>query len=212
MAINRYLCQPSKNWLFLTTKEIKSRSAYPDYFIEDKFKLRAWYWPAPKSNPSGMGKVNFVDRFCVFFKGELWVKNMHIAEYRFGTTNNHIAVHDRKLLLTKRELRKLENKLKDKGYTIVPLRIFFNGETAMPNWRSAWVKGKELRQTRIHQRARYPKGDETLPEPPLTEPGLLAEGQTLAESFAKDLNSQTSLWRTFAARSFLHHRQKRGPF
>lgn len=72
------------------------------------------------------GKVNFVDSFCVFFKGELWLRNMHIAEYRFGTTNNHIAVHDRKLLLTKRELRKLENKIKEKGYTIVPLRIFFN--------------------------------------------------------------------------------------
>lgn len=72
------------------------------------------------------GKVNFVDSFCVLHNGELWVRNMHIAEYRFGTTNNHLAVHDRKLLLTKRELRKLENKLKDKGYTIVPLRIFFS--------------------------------------------------------------------------------------
>ena len=72
------------------------------------------------------GKVNFVDSFCVFFQGELWFRNMHIAEYRFGTTNNHIAVHDRKLLLTKRELRKLENQMKEKGYTIVPLRIFFS--------------------------------------------------------------------------------------
>ena len=72
------------------------------------------------------GKVNFVDSFCIFCNGELWVRNMHIAEYRFGTTNNHLTVHDRKLLLTKRELRKLENKLKDKGYTIVPLRIFFS--------------------------------------------------------------------------------------
>jgi SsrA-binding protein len=51
---------------------------------------------------------------------------MHIAEYKFGTTNNHLAVHDRKLLLNKRELRKLENKMKEKGFTIVPLRIFFN--------------------------------------------------------------------------------------
>lgn len=72
------------------------------------------------------GKVNFVDSFCVFVKGELWVRNMHIAEYRFGTTNNHLSVHDRKLLLTKRELRKLESKIKDKGYTIVPLQIFFS--------------------------------------------------------------------------------------
>lgn len=72
------------------------------------------------------GKVNFVDSFCVFFKGELWVRNMHIAEYRFGTTNNHLAVHDRKLLLTKRELRKLENRIKDPGNTIIPLRIYFS--------------------------------------------------------------------------------------
>jgi SsrA-binding protein len=71
------------------------------------------------------GKVNFVDSFCIFFQGELWVRNMHISEYRLGTTNNHLAVHDRKLLLTKRELRKLENKIKEKGYTLVPLRIYF---------------------------------------------------------------------------------------
>ena len=71
------------------------------------------------------GKVSFADSFCIFQKGELWVKNLHIAEYRFGTTNNHLAVHDRKLLLTKKELRKLENKMKEKGFTIVPLRIFF---------------------------------------------------------------------------------------
>jgi SsrA-binding protein len=51
---------------------------------------------------------------------------MYIAEYALGTSSNHIAVHDRKLLLGRRELKKLEGKLKDKGYTIVPLRVFFN--------------------------------------------------------------------------------------
>jgi SsrA-binding protein len=71
-------------------------------------------------------KVSFVDSFCYFQKGELWLRNMHIAEYRFGTTNNHLAVHDRKLLLTKRELKKLEGKMKEKGYSLVPLRIYFN--------------------------------------------------------------------------------------
>ena len=105
--------------------EIKNRSAYHDYFIEDKFDA-GMVLAGTEVKSIRDGKVNFVDSFCVFFKGELWVRNMHIAEYRFGTTNNHIAVHDRKLLLTKRELRKLEGKLKDKGYTIVPLRIFFN--------------------------------------------------------------------------------------
>src|SRR6202012_2739569 len=88
------------------------------------------------------GKVNFVDSFCVFFKGELWVRNMHIAEYRLGTTNNHLAVHDRKLLLTKRELRKLENKLKETGYTIVPLRIFFS-EKGLAKLEIGLGKGKK---------------------------------------------------------------------
>jgi SsrA-binding protein len=105
--------------------EIKNRSAYHDYFIEDKYDA-GMVLAGTEVKSIRDGKVSFVDSFCIFQKGELWVKNMHIAEYRFGTTNNHLAVHDRKLLLNKRELRKLENKMKEKGFTIVPLRIFFN--------------------------------------------------------------------------------------
>jgi SsrA-binding protein len=105
--------------------EIKNRTAYHDYFIEDKYDA-GMVLAGTEVKSIRDGKVNFVDSFCVFFKGELWVRNLHIAEYRFGTTNNHIAVHDRKLLLKKRELRKLESRIKEKGYTIVPLRIFFN--------------------------------------------------------------------------------------
>lgn len=105
--------------------EIKNRSAYHDYFIEEKYDA-GMVLAGTEVKSIREGKVNFVDSFCVFFKGELWVRNMHIAEYRFGTTNTHIAVHDRKLLLTKRELRKLEGRIKEKGLTIVPLRIFFN--------------------------------------------------------------------------------------
>ncbi len=93
------------------------------------------------------GKVSFVDSFCFFQKGELWVRNLHIAEYRFGTTNNHIAVHDRKLLLNKKELRKLESKLKDKGYTIIPLRIFFN-EKGLAKMAIGLGKGKKLHDKR----------------------------------------------------------------
>lgn len=105
--------------------EIKNRSAYHDYFIEDKYDA-GMVLAGTEVKSIRDGKVSFVDSFCIFHKGELWVKNMHIAEYKFGTTNNHLAVHDRKLLLNKRELRKLENKMKEKGFTIVPLRIFFN--------------------------------------------------------------------------------------
>ena len=104
--------------------DIKNRSAYHDYFIEAKYDA-GMVLVGTEVKSIREGKVNFVDSFCTFHEGELWVKNMHIAEYRFGTTNNHIAVHDRKLLLTKKELRKMESKIKEKGYTIVPLRIFF---------------------------------------------------------------------------------------
>ncbi|HMH21495.1 MAG TPA: SsrA-binding protein SmpB [Puia sp.] len=105
--------------------ELKNRAAFYEYFIEDKYDA-GMVLVGTEVKSIREGKVNFVDSFCVFHQGELWVKNMHISEYRLGTTNNHMAVHDRKLLLTKRELRKLENKIKEKGYTIVPLRIYFN--------------------------------------------------------------------------------------
>jgi SsrA-binding protein len=72
------------------------------------------------------GKVSFNDSFCFFDKGELWVRSLFINAYSHGNKNNHIEVHDRKLLLTARELKKIEAKTKEKGFTIVPLRIFFN--------------------------------------------------------------------------------------
>src|SRR6201992_2767569 len=122
--------------------EIKNRSAYHDYFIEDKYDA-GMVLAGTEVKSIRERKVNFVDSFCVFFKGELWIRGMHIAEYRMGTTNNHIAVHDRKLLLTRRELRKLENKLKDKGYTIVPLRIFFS-EKGLAKMEIGLGKGKKI--------------------------------------------------------------------
>jgi SsrA-binding protein len=105
--------------------EIRNRSAYHEYFIEEKYDA-GMVLLGTEVKSIREGKVSFADSFCMFFNSELWVRNLHIAEYRFGTTNNHIAVHDRKLLLNRKELRKLENKLKDKGYTIIPLRIFLS--------------------------------------------------------------------------------------
>jgi SsrA-binding protein len=122
--------------------EIKNRSAYHDFFIEDKYDA-GMVLAGTEVKSIREGKVSFADSFCVFLKGELWVKSMHIAEYRMGTTNNHLVVHDRKLLLTKRELRKLEGKIKDKGYTIVPLRIFFS-EKGYAKMEIGLGKGKKL--------------------------------------------------------------------
>lgn len=70
------------------------------------------------------GKASFNDSYCFFHKGELFVKSLHISEYAFGTYTNHEPMQERKLLLNKKELRKLEAKTKEKGYSIIPLRIF----------------------------------------------------------------------------------------
>ena len=72
------------------------------------------------------GKVSMVDSFCYFDKGELWVRGINIAEYAWGTCNNHVPRRDRKLLLNRRELDKLQRASQDRGLTIVGLRLFLN--------------------------------------------------------------------------------------
>lgn len=71
-------------------------------------------------------KASLVDTFCFFANGELWVKNMHISEYFYGSYNNHAARRDRKLLLQRKELRKLMAATKTPGFTMVPTRMFIN--------------------------------------------------------------------------------------
>ena len=126
--------------------EIRNRSAYHEYQIEEKYDA-GMVLAGTEVKSIREGKLSFADSFCIFHKNELWVRNLHIAEYRFGTTNNHIAVHDRKLLLNRRELRKLEARLKDKGYTIVPLRVFFN-ERGLVKMEIGLGKGKKLHDKR----------------------------------------------------------------
>ena len=89
-----------------------------------------------------MGKASLVDTFCYFIRGELWVKNMHIAEYFYGSYNNHTARRDRKLLLNRKELRKLERDSQAPGFTIVPTRLFIN-EKGLAKLVIALTKGKK---------------------------------------------------------------------
>lgn len=89
-----------------------------------------------------MGKASLVDTFCYFIRGELWVKNMHIAEYFYGSYNNHTARRDRKLLLNRKELRKLERDSQAPGFTIVPTRLFIN-EKGLAKLVIALAKGKK---------------------------------------------------------------------
>ena len=89
-----------------------------------------------------LGKASLVDTFCYFANGELWVKNMHIAEYFYGSYNNHTARRDRKLLLSKKELRNLQNEERTPGFTIVPTRLFIN-EKGLAKLVIALAKGKK---------------------------------------------------------------------
>ena len=88
------------------------------------------------------GKASLVDSYCYFHRGELWVKGMNIAEYELGTYYNHQEKRERKLLLTKKELVKLEKKVKESGLTIVPIRVFLN-EKGYAKVRVALAKGKK---------------------------------------------------------------------
>ncbi len=88
-------------------------------------------------------KVSFADSFCMFLDGELYIRNLSIAEYSHGAYANHSPKADRKLLLTKRELRKLEEKVKEKGLAIIPLRIYTN-EKNLAKIEIALAKGKKL--------------------------------------------------------------------
>lgn len=89
-----------------------------------------------------LGKASLVDTYCFFSRGELWVKNMHITEYFYGSYNNHSVRRDRKLLLSKKELKKLERSTKETGFTIVPARMFIN-EKGLAKVVIALAKGKK---------------------------------------------------------------------
>ena len=105
--------------------EIKNRSAYFEYFIDAKYEAGIVLL-GTEVKSLRQGKASFNDSYCIIHKGEMWLKSLHIAEYSHGTINNHDPVRDRKLLLQKREINKIEAKLKEKGYTLIPLRIFLN--------------------------------------------------------------------------------------
>lgn len=126
--------------------EIKNRSAYFEYFIDDKY-VAGIMLTGTEVKSLRAGKASFNDSYCVFNSGELWIKSFHIAEYTHGTVNNHDPLRERKLLLNKKELKKLQAKIKEKGYTIIPLRLFFN-EKNLAKVEIGLGKGKKLHDKR----------------------------------------------------------------
>ncbi len=161
---------------------MNNRQAYFNYHIEDKY-VAGIVLLGTEVKSIRDGKLSFNDAFCLFDDGELWVRGLYIAEYSHGTSNNHIAVHDRKLLfcffkkdelfvinihiaeytlgtyanhdpmrqrkllLNKRELKKLQLKLKDKGYTVVPLKVFFT-DKGLVKVEIGLARGKKLHDKR----------------------------------------------------------------
>ncbi|MGV8964171.1 MAG: SsrA-binding protein [Candidatus Saccharimonadaceae bacterium] len=89
-----------------------------------------------------LGKASLVDTFCIFEKKELWVRNMNISEYFYGSYNNHSARRDRKLLLNRTELKKISRLTKETGFTIIPTRLFIN-DKGLAKLNLAIAKGKK---------------------------------------------------------------------
>ena len=126
--------------------EIRNRSAYHEYFFDNKY-VAGIVLTGTEVKSLRQGKASFNDSYCIIHKGEIWIKSLHIAEYSHGTVNNHDPVRDRKLLLQKREINKIEAKLKEKGYTLIPLLIFFNDKNLV-KVEIGLGKGKKLHDKR----------------------------------------------------------------
>jgi SsrA-binding protein len=126
--------------------EIKNRSASYEYFIEDTFDA-GMMLTGTEVKAIRDGRVSFNDSYCLIDRGELYVKGLHISPYEFGSYANHNPTRERKLLLKKKELDKIAQKLKEKGFTIIPLSIYFN-QRGYAKMKIGLGKGKKLHDKR----------------------------------------------------------------
>ena len=120
---------------------IKNKKASFEYSFLDKY-VAGIQLTGTEIKSIRESKANISDAYCVFKENELWVKSLHISEYKEGSYNNHEPKRDRKLLLKKRELHNIKNETKDKGITIIPLRIFIN-DKGLAKLEIAVSKGKK---------------------------------------------------------------------
>ncbi len=120
---------------------IRNKRATFDYELLDKFTAGI-VLSGTEIKSIRMGKASLVDTYCFFNNSELWIKNMNISRYKEGTYNNHEERRERKLLLQRKELKKLERKIKETGLSIVPTRLFIN-ENGYAKIQIALAKGKK---------------------------------------------------------------------
>ena len=121
---------------------IKNKRASFDYELLDTYQAGI-VLTGTEIKSIRLGKASLVDTFCFFNNGELWVKNMYIAEYFYGTYNNHQARRDRKLLLTKKELQKIQRLSKESGLSVIPTKIYIN-DKGLAKIIIAVAKGKKV--------------------------------------------------------------------
>jgi len=122
------------------TINIKNKKAYRDFAIEEKL-IAGIQLLGTEIKSIRKGKVSLAESWCYFDDGELYVKGLHIAEYELGTHKNHLPLRVRKLLLNKKELIKWEKKVKERGFTIVALRMFIT-ESGFAKLEIALARGK----------------------------------------------------------------------
>lgn len=120
---------------------IKNKRAYFDYEIIEKY-LAGIVLTGTEVKSVRAGKLSMGDAWCYVRENEMFVKGVQIAEYKFGTYNNHSPDRERKLLLQRREIKKLDRKTRETGNTIVPLRVFFSS-TGYVKMEIGLVKGKK---------------------------------------------------------------------
>ena len=125
----------------IKSSSIKNKRATFDYQVIDKYTAGI-VLTGTEIKSIRAGKAGLVDTFCYIHNNEVWVKNMYIAEYLFGSYNNHNARRDRKLLLNKKEIYNLQNDTKSPGYTIVPLKLFID-EKGLAKLDIGLCKGKK---------------------------------------------------------------------
>ena len=136
---------------------IKNRRATFEYELIERF-VAGMMLVGTEIKSIRNGKVNLTDSYCQFINGALYVTNLHIAEYEMGTCNNHIAKRDRKLLLNKKELIKLDKKVKESGLTIICTKLFVNAK-GLAKLEIALARGKKTYDKRESIKTKDAKRD-----------------------------------------------------
>ena len=130
-----------------TTREIVNKRARYEFVFLSNFEAGIMLQGTEIKSIRTGGSVNLSDAYCSFKGKELYVKSLHISPYKHGTYNNHDSRRDRKLLLKKQELKKLQKRVKERGLSIIPYRLYF-AERGLVKLEIALGQGKKTRDKR----------------------------------------------------------------